>query len=88
MNEPEMKFIDSELKRIEEWIESEHTRPLGSEDDIHLYTLKIQEISSTGIFENLEVRKRNIANLLQKFNTVRQETESAILAAKVRGFII
>jgi hypothetical protein len=42
MNEPEMQFLDAELSRIEDWIENEHTRPLGSEEDIRIYKLKIE----------------------------------------------
>jgi hypothetical protein len=88
MNEPEMQFIDQELTRIEEWIESEHTRPLGSQEDIHLYTLKIQEINATPLFENLEVRKRNITRLFDKYNSVKRQTETAITAVRVRMLVL
>lgn len=46
MSQAETLDLNQQLMSIEKWIESEHDRTVGSQQDYLMYTQKLQEITS------------------------------------------
>lgn len=67
------------MENIEAWIEKEHDRALGSEEDLAMYQQKMKEILGyLKSFEILEDRKNNSEYLSNKSNILRVEIENLL----------
>jgi hypothetical protein len=67
MSAEEVFNLTQQLNSIEAWIESEHNRSVGSQEDYLMYQQKLREIVGyLELFEVLETRRRNSDHLLRK----------------------